>query len=87
MAVAVREAGLKLSSRLLGRVRHVADVFRRSATATAVLALKQKPLEHKLIMDIATRRDSTRDMLDGYLGQQAAATTALISPATRHNAP
>jgi len=85
------QAGLGVArvSRLLGRVRRVAAFFHRSSTATAVLASKQKLLQlplHKLIMDVTTRWNSTLDMLDRYLEQQAAIAAALTSPGMRQNA-
>ncbi len=81
------QAGLIVSrvSRLLGHVRKVMAFFHRSATATAVLTEKQKMLEiasHKLIMDVVTRWNSSMDMLESYLEQQAAITTALLSTTT-----
>ncbi len=87
----VSQAGLNVSrvSRLLGRVRKVVAFFHRSATATAVLTEKQKMLEiasHKLIMDVVTRWNSSMDMLERYLEQQAAITTALLSTEVRKNA-
>ncbi|XP_016422359.1 zinc finger BED domain-containing protein 4 isoform X1 [Sinocyclocheilus rhinocerous] len=85
------QAGLNVSrvSCLLGRVRKVVAFFHRSATATAVLAEKQKMLEiasHKLIMDVVTRWNSSMDMLERYLEQQAAITAALLSTEVRKNA-
>ncbi len=85
------QAGLNVSrvSRLLGRVRKVVAFFHRSATATAVLTEKQKMLEiasHKLIMDVVTRWNSSMDMLECYLEQQAAITAALLSTGVRKNA-
>lgn len=84
------QAGLNVSrvSRLLGRVRKVVAFFHRSATATAVLTEKQKMLEiasHKLIMDVVTRWNSSMDMLERYLEQQAAITAALLSTEVRKN--
>ncbi len=78
------QAGLNVShvSRLLGRVRKVVAFFHRSATATAVLTEKQKMLEigsHKHILDVVTRWNSSMDMLERYLEQQAAITAALLS--------
>lgn len=62
--------------------------FHRSATATAVLVTKQKMLEiasHKLFMDVTTRWNSSMDMLNRYLKQQAAI-TATLSTELRKNA-
>ncbi|XP_060792575.1 zinc finger BED domain-containing protein 4-like [Neoarius graeffei] len=85
------QAGLSVArvARLLGRVRRVAAFFHRSTTATIVLMSKQKLLQlppHKLIMDVTTRWNSTVDMLDCYLEQQAAIAAALTSPEIRQNA-
>ncbi len=85
------QAGLNVSrvTRLLGRVRKVMAFFHRSAAATAVLTEKQKMLEiasHKLIMDVVTRWNSSMDMLERYLEQQAAITAALLSTEVRKNA-
>ncbi|MBN3302803.1 ZBED4 protein, partial [Amia calva] len=81
--------GVPRVTRSLGRVRRVAAFFHRSSTATAVLMSKQKLLQlpsHKLIMDVTTRWNSTLDMLDRYLEQQAAIAAALTSPEIRQNA-
>ncbi|MBN3306654.1 ZBED4 protein, partial [Amia calva] len=81
--------GVPRVTRLLGRVRRVAVFFHRSSTATAVLMSKQKLLQlpsHKLIMDVTARWNSTLDMLDHYLEQQAAIAAALTSPEIRQNA-
>ncbi len=50
---------------------------------------KQKMLEiasHKLIMDVVTRWNSSMDMLERYLEEQAAITAALLSTEVRKNA-
>lgn len=85
------QAGLSVPrvSRLLGRVRRVAAFFHRSSTATAVFASKQKMLElpsHKLIIDVATRWNSSLDMIERYLEQQPAVAAALLSADVRRNA-
>ena len=85
------QAGLSVNrvSRLLGRVRRIAAFFHRSAMATAVLAAKQKLLQlpqHKLVMDVITRWNSSLEMLERYLEQQAAVTATLVSTEIRRNA-
>ncbi|KAK3556154.1 hypothetical protein QTP70_005636 [Hemibagrus guttatus] len=81
------QAGLNVPrvSPLLGRVRKVVAFFHRSATATAVQNLLEIA-SHKLIMDVVTRWNSSLDMLERYLEQQAAITAALLSPEVRKNA-
>ncbi|XP_065140690.1 E3 SUMO-protein ligase ZBED1-like [Paramisgurnus dabryanus] len=84
------QAGLSVPrvSRLLGRVRRIAAFFHRSSTATAALAAKQILLElppHKLIIDVAMRWNSSLDMIERYLEQQAAVTAALLSNDVRRN--
>uniref|UniRef100_A0A9J7Y5E2 BED-type domain-containing protein n=1 Tax=Cyprinus carpio carpio TaxID=630221 RepID=A0A9J7Y5E2_CYPCA len=84
------QAGLSVPrvSRLLGRVRRIAAFFHRSSTATAALAAKQILLElppHKLIIDVATRWNSSLDMIERYLEQQAAVTATLLSNDVRRN--
>ncbi|ROL47946.1 Zinc finger BED domain-containing protein 1 [Anabarilius grahami] len=86
------QAGLSVPrvSRLLGRVRRIAAFFHRSSTATAALAAKQILLElppHKLIIDVATRWNSSLDMIEHYLEQQAAVTATLLSNDVRRNVP
>lgn len=61
-------------SRVLGRVRKVVTFFHKSTTAAAVLCDKQKMLQlpsHKLVQDVTTRWNSSHDMLEQYLEQQA----------------
>ena len=58
---------------LLGRIRRVVTYFHKSSTATTILKSKQAILEipqHKLIMDVSTRWNSTYDMLNCFLEQQ-----------------
>lgn len=88
------QAGLSVPrvARLLGRIRRIVNFFHRSPTATAVLATKQKLLlgpdinEHKLIVDVSTRWNSSLDMLERYLDLQPAVAAALLSPEVRRNA-
>ncbi|XP_041834229.1 E3 SUMO-protein ligase ZBED1-like [Melanotaenia boesemani] len=86
------QAGLAVLrvSRLLGRIRRIVSFFHRSPSATAVLASKQKALNqdnrHKLIMDVTTRWNSSLDMVERFLEQQAAVAAALLSADIRRNA-
>ncbi|KAI4894678.1 hypothetical protein NFI96_001068 [Prochilodus magdalenae] len=85
------QAGLSVPrvSRLLAKVRRVAAAFHRSTTVTAVLASKQKQLDipsHKLIIDVPTRWNSSLDMVERYLEQQAVVAAALLSTDIRRNA-
>ncbi|RXN15602.1 zinc finger BED domain-containing 1-like protein [Labeo rohita] len=73
-------------SRLLGRVRKVVTFFHRSTTAAAVLKEKQVMLQlplHKLVQDVATRWNSSHDMLERYLEQQAAVFSALTDKSVK----
>lgn len=85
------QAGLRVGpiSRLLGRVRRVSTFFHKSPAAEAVLESKQKQLQlpsHKLITDVPTRWNSSLDMLERYLEQQAAIGATLTSPEIKRNA-
>ncbi|XP_078128000.1 E3 SUMO-protein ligase ZBED1-like [Sander vitreus] len=82
------QRALKITAvaRLLGRVRRIVDVFRRSTTANHMLKEKQRLLrlpEHKLMTDVVTRWNSVHDMLERFLEQQAAICAALLSSEVR----
>uniref|UniRef100_A0A3B1JJI0 Zinc finger BED domain-containing protein 1-like n=1 Tax=Astyanax mexicanus TaxID=7994 RepID=A0A3B1JJI0_ASTMX len=81
--------GVNQISRLLGKVRRVVTFFHKSTTAAAVLKAKQEMLQlppHKLIQDVATRWNSSYDMLTRYLEQQAAVYSALTEKDVKKNA-
>ncbi|XP_046545980.1 zinc finger BED domain-containing protein 4-like [Haliotis rubra] len=76
-------------SRILGRVRRIVSFFHRSSHAASVLRSKQLLLElpdHKLIQDVSTRWNSSYDMLQRYLEQQAAIFATLTVKDIRKNA-
>lgn len=72
--------------RLLGRIRKVVSYFHRSTTAAHVLKTKQDMLQlpnHELIHNAPTRWNSTYDMVERYLEQQAAIYSALTEKTLR----
>ncbi|XP_071083855.1 E3 SUMO-protein ligase ZBED1-like [Haliotis cracherodii] len=75
-------------ARILGRVRRVVSFFHRSSQAASVLRTKQLLLElpcHTLIQDVSTRWNSSYDMLERYLEQQAAIFATLTVKDVRKN--
>lgn len=84
------QRALKLPNvaRLLGRVRRITSLFRRSTTASHVLRQKQNLLqlpEHKLITDVVTRWNSAHNMLERFLEQQPAISAALLAGEVRRS--
>ena len=85
------QRGLKISQmhRLLGRIRRIVSFFHKSTTAMAVLKSKQSLLElpqHKLINVVLTRWNSSHDMVQRFLEQQAAIEAFLLTKDVKKNA-
>lgn len=71
---------------LLARIRKIVKYFRKSTTAAGVLKQKQKLLElpeHRLMIDVDTRWNSSFDMVRRYLDQQPSIAATLVSPSIR----
>ena len=85
------QKGLKVSQMdmLLGRIRRIASFFHRSTTAMAVLKSKQALLElpqHQLINDVPTMWNSSYDMVQRFLEQQAEIEAVLLTKDVKKNA-
>jgi hypothetical protein len=75
-------------AKLLARIKRMFTFFHESTTATAALKAKQKLLsipEHKLIIDVATRWNSSYEMISRFLQQQPAILSALTSNEVKRN--
>ena len=69
-------------------MKRLVNFFHRSTCSTARAMLNEKQellklLEHKLITDCPTGWNSSYDMLEGFLEQQAAVMATLLFPTTR----
>ena len=74
--------------RLLGRVNRIVSFFHRSDTENTQLKAKQKLLDlpqHKLLQDCKTRWNSSYDMLERYVEQQAAVKAVFLSKNIKKN--
>ncbi|XP_060791742.1 zinc finger BED domain-containing protein 4-like [Neoarius graeffei] len=71
---------VKQVSNVLAKMRSTVSYFHRSTTAAYILETKQDMLDlphHSLIIDVATRWNSSYEMVERYLEQQAAIYSAL----------
>ena len=83
-----KATGLNQVSRVLGRVRRIVSFFHRSSTAAHILESKQEMLnvpKHTLIQDVPDRWNSSHNMLERYLEQQAAVYSALTEKVIKKN--
>ena len=72
--------------RLLGTVNRIVSFFHRSDTANTQLKAEQKLLDlpqHKLLQDCKTRWNSSYDMLERYVEQQAAVPAVSLAKTSR----
>lgn len=78
---------IKQVSHVLAKMRSTVGFFHRSTTAAHVLECKQEMLglpKHCLINDVATRWNSSFEMVERYLEQQAAVYSALAERSVRN---
>lgn len=78
------QKGLKITEldKILAKIRRIVGYFHRSNVATTSLKAKQLLLElpqHKLIMDVSTRWNSTYDLLARYIEQHDAIEAVLLN--------
>lgn len=72
---------VKSVHKLLGKIRVLVTFFHKSTTAAAILREKQKQLqvpEHKLVIDIKTRWNSSYIMVERFLEQQVSIIAAMV---------
>ena len=85
---AQRGTGVPQVARLLGRIRRIAAFFHSSSAAAAILKAKQQLLQlpqHRLVIDVQTRWNSSFDMVARNLEQQAAVISTLMTKEVRKN--
>ena len=83
------QRGLKISQMHRLLVRRIVSFFHKSTTAMAVLKSKQSLLElpqHKLINVVLTRWNSSHDMVQRFLEQQAEIEAVLLTKDVKKNA-